>query len=158
MRLTTKRDRWYFWRELFSYMIPMILIVGTVDVFLSFMQCSIHPEWSAPCSINWILGAMYGIFLILAIILAIISKNRLKKIKNQIEYEFLEATQQGEKDVENIAKNIKDWVKSEDQIDREIENNLNKKKSRPKKIIVDENSTLKSKRKTTKTAKKTDKK
>ena len=158
MRLTTKRDRWYFWRELFSYMIPMILIVGTVDVFLSFMQCSIHPEWSAPCSINWILGAMYGIFLILAIILAIISKNRLKKIKNQIEYEFLEATQQGEKDVENIAKNINDWVKSEDQIDREIENNLNKKKSRPKKIIVDENSTLKSKRKTTKTAKKTDKK
>ena len=142
MRLTTKRDRWYFWRELFSYMIPMILIVGTVDMFLSFMQCSIHPEWSAPCSINWILGAMYGIFL----------------IKNQIEYEFLEATQQGEKDVENIAKNIKDWVKSEDQIDREIENNLNKKKSRPKKIIVDENSTLKSKRKTTKTAKKTDKK
>ena len=59
MKLTTKRNRWYFWRELFSYMIPMILIVGTIDVFISFMKCPLHPEWSAPCSVNWIIGIMY---------------------------------------------------------------------------------------------------
>ena len=59
MKLTTKRNRWYFWRELFSYMIPMILIVGTIDVFYHFVQCPLHPEWSAPCNVNWILGAMY---------------------------------------------------------------------------------------------------
>ena len=90
MKLTTKRDRRYFFRELFAYMIPMILIVGSIDVFYHFMRCSQHPEWSAPCSINWILAAMYGIFLLITIILAMISANRLRKVKKQIENEFTE--------------------------------------------------------------------
>lgn len=72
-------------------MIPMILIVGSVDVFYHFMQCPLHPEWSAPCNINWILAAIYGIFLILTIILEIISAKTLRNIKKQIEEEFFSA-------------------------------------------------------------------
>jgi preprotein translocase subunit SecG len=58
------------------------------------MQCPLHPEWSAPCSVNRILAAMYGIFLIFVIILAIVSARKLRKVKKQIENEFLEATKQ----------------------------------------------------------------
>ena len=135
MKLTTKRNRWYFWRELFSYMIPMILIVGTVDVFVSFVKCPLHPEWSVPCSVNWILGAMYGAFLILVIILAITSANKLRKVKKQIEKEFLEATKQGSEDLE---KNVRKNEESEDK-NREIivDKVTIKKKSKPKKIIVE---------------------
>ena len=91
MKLTIKRDRWYFLRELFSYMIPMILIVGTIDVFRNFMICPLHPEWSAPCSVNWIFAIIYWFFLLITIILAIISASKLRKIKKQIEDEFLES-------------------------------------------------------------------
>ena len=89
MKLTTKRNWRYFWRELFSYMIPMILIVGTIDVFYHFMQCPLHPEWSIPCNANWILAAIYGIFLLLIIIFEIISARTLRNVKKQIEEEFL---------------------------------------------------------------------
>lgn len=92
MKLTTKRNWRYFWRELFSYMIPMILIVGTIDVFYHFIQCPLHPEWSAPCNINWILAAIYGVFLLLTIIFEIISANTLRNIKRQIEEDFLSST------------------------------------------------------------------
>ena len=95
MKLTTKRNRRFFRRELFSYMIPMILMMGCVDVFISFMQCSLHPEWSAPCNIYWLNAVMYGLFLILVILLSIISARRLRKIKNQIGQEFLDAANQG---------------------------------------------------------------
>ena len=89
MKLTTKRNRWYFWRELFSYMIPMILIVGTIDVFYHFMQCSLHSaEMSAPCDVNRILAAAYWIILFLVIILAIISAKVLRRVKKKIENEF----------------------------------------------------------------------
>ena len=91
MKLTTKRNRWFFFRELFAYMIPMILIVGTVDVFYNFMRCPLHPEWSAPCSINWILAGIYGFFLILIIVCAIISARMLRNVKKQIENEFTKA-------------------------------------------------------------------
>ncbi len=145
MKLTTKRNRWYFWRELFSYMIPMILIVGTVDVFISFMKCPLHPEWSAPCSVNWLLGAMYGIFLVLIIILAIISANKLRKVKKQIEKEFLEMTKQNREILENnIEKNEKSERRGEEII---IDNVKIEKKSKPKKIIVGWDTTLKSKHK-----------
>jgi hypothetical protein len=77
-------------------MIPMILIVGTIDVFISFMKCPLHPEYSAPCSVNRIFAAMYGFFLIIVIILAIISAKKLRKVKKQIENEFLEAAKQSE--------------------------------------------------------------
>ena len=90
MKLTTKRNRWFFCRELFSYLIPMILIVGTIDVFRGFMICPLHPEWSAPCSVNWIIAAIYGFFLIIVIILAIISARMLRKVKKKIEEEFTE--------------------------------------------------------------------
>lgn len=56
------------------------------------MRCPLHPEWSAPCSVNWIIGIMYWIPLILVIILAIISASKLKKVKKQIENEFLGST------------------------------------------------------------------
>ena len=151
MKLTTKRNRWYFWRELFSYMIPMILIVGTIDVFYHFVQCPLHPEWSAPCNINWILGAMYWVFLILVIILAIISANKLRKIKKQIENEFLEVTKQHKEEPENdIEKNEEFGGKDEEVI---VDKVMIKKKSKPKKIIVEWNTTLKTKRKTKKTDK-----
>lgn len=88
MKLTIKRKRWHFCKELFSYIIPIILIVGTTDVFYNFMRCPLHPEWSATCSANWILAAIYGVPLILAIILLIISSKKLKNIKRQIENEL----------------------------------------------------------------------
>ena len=151
MKLTTKRNRWYFWRELFSYMIPIILIVGTIDVFISFMRCPLHPEWSAPCSVNWIIGIMYWIPLILVIILAIISANKLRKIKKQIENEFLEATQQVREDLEkNVEKSEKAENKNKEIV---VDKVTIKKKSKPKKIIVGWDTTLKTKRKTKKTDK-----
>ncbi len=107
MKLTTKRNRWYFWRELFSYMIPMILIVWTVDVFYHFVQCPLHPEWSAPCSINWIIAAIYWIFLLLAIIFSIISARMLRKIKKKIEEEFTETIDNYVKEQANGVKESK---------------------------------------------------
>ena len=121
MKLTTKRNRWFFWRELFLYMIPMILIVGAVDVFVSFMRCPLHPEWSAPCSVNWIIAAVYGVFLLLAIIFAIISSRALRKVKKQIETEFTEA-------IENHIREqgTQEKEKSEEKV----------KAAKPKKVIV----------------------
>lgn len=113
MKLTTKRNRWFFCRELFLYLMPMILIVGTIDVFINFMRCPLHPEWSAPCSVNWILAAIYGVSLLLAIIFAIISARMLRKVKKQIENEF----------TETINNNVKEYV---DAI----------KGTKPKKVIV----------------------
>ena len=113
MKLTTKRNRWFFWRELFLYMIPMILIVGTIDVFYHFVQCPLHPEWSAPCSVNRLLAAIYGVFLILTIVFAIISAKMLRKVKKQIENEF----------TETINNNVKEYVE-------EI------KQTKPKKVIA----------------------
>jgi len=159
MKLTTKRNRWYFWRELFSYMIPMILIVGTVDVFLHFMQCSYHSEWSAPCDVIWILAAMYWIFLLLVIILNIVSARRLEKVKKKIENEFLEATKHNEEIVGQEDSQEEIDEKSDNKIDEIIEDDIKiKKKSRPKKIIVEWDSTLKNKRKTKKDTKRTTKK
>lgn len=151
MKITTKRNRWYFLRELFSYMIPMILIVWTVDVFYHFMQCPLHPEWSAPCSVNWVLAAMYGIFLVLTIILAIISARKLRKVKKKIEKAFLETTQQVREDLE---KNVGKSEESEDKNRETIVDKVTiKKKSKPKKIIVEWDTTLKTKRKTKKATK-----
>ena len=129
MKLTTKRNRWYFWRELFSYLIPMILIVWVVDVFFSFMQCPLHPEWSVPCGVNRILAAIYGFFLILVIILAIISANELRKVKKKIENEFLEvANQAGHKSENKLEETKKVEEKSEEIEEVKVE--------KPKKIIV----------------------
>lgn len=131
MKLTTKRNRWFFCRELFSYLIPMILIVGTIDVFRNFMICPLHPEWSAPCSVNWIIAAVYGFFLIIVIILAIISARRLRKVKKKIEEEFTET-------VDNYVKEQVNEVK----------------KSKPKKIIVKKDKKSEKKTVTQKTIKK----
>lgn len=127
MKLTTKRDFRYFWRELFTYMIPMILIAGSIDVFYNFMRCPLHPEWSAPCSLNWILAAMYEIFLLVTIILAIIAKRKLRKIKKQIENEFTES-------VDSYI----ETKKSEEEIEEseEIKEDTKKKETKPRKIIV----------------------
>ena len=141
MKLTTKRNRRYFLRELFSYMIPIILIIWTVDVFVSFMKCSLHPEWSAPCSINWIFAAIYGFFLVLVIILAIISAWKLRKVKKQIENEFLEATKKSKEILENEARNNEKYEDMEDEII--VDKVKIKSRSKPKKIIVNGNTTLK---------------
>jgi len=107
-------------------MIPMILIVWTVDVFYHFVQCPLHPEWSAPCSVNWLLAAVYGIFLLLTIIFAIISSRALRKVKKQIENEFLDATEHRE-EIEQKSK-LKDET-----VIKELKA---EKKSKPKKIIA----------------------
>ena len=116
-------------------MIPMILIVGTIDVFYHFVQCPLHPEWSAPCEVNWILAAIYGFFLILSIIFAITSTKMLRTVKKQIENDFLEAAKQAEVTNEKKVKN-----------DENLEYNGNKiiiddvkvrRRSKPKKIIVE---------------------
>jgi len=133
MRLTTKRNRWYFLKELFSYMIPMILIVGTVDVFYHFVQCPLHPEWSAPCCINWILSAMYGIPLILTIILTIIFSNKLKKIKKQIENDLIDI---------NNKKEPLEPQKRNNEINKELQ-----KEIRPKNTIAKSNKRSDKKRK-----------
>ena len=122
MKLTTKRERWYFWRELFLYMIPMILIVSIIDLFFNFMQCPLHPEYSAPCRIIWINAVGYGFFLVITIIFAFFSARKLKKVKKRIENEFFEAANHAEDKVKNI---VEVEEKSE-----EI------KKIKPKKIIA----------------------
>lgn len=132
-------------------MIPMILIVWTIDVFASFMECPLHPEYSAPCSINWIFAAMYWFFLILSIIFAIISARMLRKVKRQIENDFMEVTEQAE---EINEKKIKNEENLENKDDKVITDNVKvKRKSKPKKIIVEWDSTLKSKTKTKKSTK-----
>lgn len=92
MKLTTKRNWAYFFRELFLYLIPMILIVGSVDTFFSYVQCLPHIERSMPCNgilkIKW---WFYAIILFVVIVLCIISAKRLKKLKKQIENNFIES-------------------------------------------------------------------
>lgn len=141
MKLTTKRNRWYFWRELFSYMIPMILIVWTIDVFYHFVQCPLHPEWSAPCSVNWIIAALYWVFLLLTIIFALISARMLKKVKKQIENEFTES-------IDNRSKELKIQQKEKSEVEKV-------KSSKPKKIIVKTDKKSDKKTTTKKTTKKT---
>ena len=69
------------------------------------MQCPLYPEWSAPCDVIWILAGMYGFFLLLTIILAIISSKMLRKVKKQIENEFTESINNNtEKQIEEIKK------------------------------------------------------
>ena len=130
MKLKTKRNLRYFLREVFSYMIPMILIVWTIDVFVSFIKCSVHPERSAPCSINWILAAIYWFFLLVTIFFAIISARMLRKIKKQIENEFTES-------VDSYI----ETKKSEEEIEEseETKEDTKKKETRPRKIIVKKN-------------------
>ena len=129
MKLTTKRDRWYFWRELFSYMIPMILIVWTVDVFFNFMQCPLHPEWSAPCSVIWVNAAGYGFFLIITIIFAIFSARKLRKIKKKIENEFLEV-------INNTKNESKDQTEKIEKTEEKMGDDKKVKVTKPKKVIV----------------------
>ena len=153
MKLTTKRYRWYFFRELFTYMIPMILIVWTIDVFVSFIRCWSHPEWSAPCSINWILAIIYLIFLLITIILAILSNKKLRKVKKKIENEFMRSINE-----ERIEESFNSWINEENikwetKILDDVQWDL-KDKRKKKKIIVKWHSTLKEKNETDKTAKK----
>ena len=136
MKLTTKRNRWYFWKELFSYMIPMILIVWVVDVFRNFMICPLHPEWSAPCNVNRIIAAIYWIFLLLTIVLAIISAKMLKKIRKKIENEFIDVITNEDK---------KGQLKPERR-SKEINKEL-QKEIRPKNIIAKNNKKSDKKRK-----------
>ena len=118
MKLTTKRNRWYFFRELFSYMIPMILIAGTIDVFYHFMQCPLHPERSAPCSVNRILATIYWIFLLIIIILATISAKKLNDIKEKIENEFLETINKNQENEFKQTNNPKEKKKDVRIIDK----------------------------------------
>ena len=110
-------------------MIPMILIVWTVDVFFNFMQCPLHPEYSAPCSIIWINAAGYGFFLIITIIFAIFSAKKLRKVKKKIENEFLE--------VANNTKNEpEDEIKKHEKVEEKSEDIKKVKVVKQKKVIV----------------------
>ena len=151
MKLTTKRNRWYFWRELFTYMIPMILIVWTIDVFASFMECPLHPEYSAPCSVNWIFAAMYFFFLLITTILAIISNKQLKNVKKKIESEFLGVAHNIEIEQRGNIKKKSEWKNSNKINDTKnaITNTL-----KSKRIIVNSESNLKKKSEVIKTIKK----
>lgn len=126
MKLTTKRDWRYFRRETFTYMIPIILIVWTINVFFTFMQCPLHPEYSAPCNIIWINAAVYWLFLIITIIFAIFSSKKLKNVKKKIEVEFLKTTRTNE----NLQK--KESVNTEENIEKV-------KETKPRKIIIKKN-------------------
>lgn len=161
MKLTTKRNRWYFFRELFLYLIPMILIVWSIDIFVSFIKCPLHPEFSAPCSVNWILAIMYWIFLIIAIIFAIVSNKNLKNIKKKIENEFMESIH--EKDFLKDDCLIGDMKKN-----NQLKKNINKKTHwslddimgnewKNEKIIIEWNNSLKEKSWTNKIKKKVNK-
>lgn len=110
-------------------MIPMILIVWTVDVFFNFMQCPLHPEYSAPCNIIWINAIGYWFFLIVTIIFSIFSARKLKNIKKKIENEFFEVTNH----IEN-----KPGDKSEEfeKIEKKSEEIEKVKTVKPKKTIV----------------------
>lgn len=71
------------------------------------MICPLHPEWSAPCSVNRIYGGMYGIVLITIIILAIIASKMLRKVKKKIENEYVGNTPRCEKIKEKSEKKKK---------------------------------------------------
>lgn len=130
MKLTTKMNRWYFWRELFSYMVPLILIVWIIDVFVSFMRCSTHPEWSAPCSINRIFAIVYGIFLIIIIILAYVSSKMLRKVKKQIENEFTESINN------HIQEQIVEDRMNKDKVHEDKVSEKKVKKSQTRKVVA----------------------
>ena len=136
MKFTTKRNRWYFLRELFSYMIPVVLIVWSLDVFLDFMKCPLHPENSAPCRIIRIKAAIYWLFLIIIIILTIFASKKLKKIKKKIENEFLETTN-----------NYKE-IQQEKETTKKIKEN-----KKNKRIVMNSDNTLKEKSTNKKTRK-----
>jgi ABC-type lipoprotein release transport system permease subunit len=110
-------------------MIPMILIVGTVDIFFNFMQCPLHPEYSAPCSIIRINTVGYGFFLIITIIFAIFSARKLKEIKKKIENDFFEVTNHAENKPE-------DKLDEPEKIEEKFEEIKEVKAIKPKKIIV----------------------
>lgn len=132
-------------------MIPMILIVWTIDVFASFIKCPLHPEYSAPCGVNWIFAAMYGVVLILTIIFAIISAKMLKNIKRKIEDESLDAAHDIEIEQKDTIKKKSGWnnVEKINETKNAIKNTL-----KSKRIIVNSESTLKEKPITIKTTKK----
>lgn len=110
-------------------MIPVVLIVWTVDVFFQFMQCPLHPEWSAPCNVIWINAIFYWFFLLITIIFAIFSAKKLRKVKKKIENEFLE--------VANNAKNeSEDGIERHEEIEGKSEDVKKVRITKPKKIII----------------------
>ena len=117
-------------------MIPIVLIIWTVDTFISFLQCSSHPGNSAPCGVNWIIAIIYWLLLIITIVFAIISSSKLRKVKKKIEEEFIDATIKNKKIIDN-----------ENNIEESNEENLKDvwKKVKLKKIIVKDNKVLEKK-------------
>lgn len=128
-------------------MIPMILIVWTVDVFFNFMQCPLHPEYSAPCNIIWMNAIGYGLFLVITVIFAFFSARKLKNVKKRIETEFIKATNRAEDKIEKIE-NIEGKPE-------EIEKD---KATKLKKIIVKSDKKVPTKKVSEKSAKKTNEK
>lgn len=126
-------------------MIPVILIVWTIDIFASFIKCPLHPEYSAPCSVNWIFAVMYVFFLLITTILAIISTKQLRKVKKKIESEFLDI------DKGYNIKKKSGWNNAEkiNETKNAIKNTL-----KSKRIIVNSESTLNRKSITSRTIKK----
>ena len=101
------------------------------------MICPLHPEWSAPCSVNWILAAIYGIPLLIVIILEILSAKMLRKVKKQIEKEFLETVSH-----------------NKESLDEKSEENVKVEAVEPKKMVVKTNKQESNKKSTKKESKK----
>ena len=135
------------------YLIPVILIVWTIDVFISFIRCPLHPEFSAPCSVNRILAVMYWIFLLISIIIALLSNKRLKEVKKKIEDEFMKSVRNRK---ESIKNEVIDEIKKDEKWEpKEVDKSKWSLKSKNKRIIVKWDSTLKEKSSIKKTSKKT---
>lgn len=135
------------------YLIPVILIVWTIDVFISFIRCPLHPEFSAPCSVNRILAVMYWIFLLISIIIALLSNKRLKEVKKKIEDEFMKSVRNRK---ESIKNEVIDEIKKDEKWEpKEVDKSKWSLKSKNKRIIVKWDSTLKEKSSINKTSKKT---
>lgn len=116
------------------YLVPMILIVWTIDIFFSFVQCPLHPEYSAPCSIIWINAIGYIIFFIIAAIFAVFSAKKLKKVKRRIEDDFLEATSHTDEINEALDKW---WEEVKKDVKKKDIKKVNKKQS-TKKVVKNE--------------------
>jgi outer membrane biosynthesis protein TonB len=111
-------------------MIPMILIVSIIDLFFNFMQCPLHPEYSAPCRIIWINAVGYGFFLVVTIIFAFFSARKFKKVKKRIENEFFEAANHAEEKVENVVE-----IGDEEEINEKPKETKKVEIKKPKKAI-----------------------
>lgn len=135
MKLKTKRNRLYFRRELFLYLIPMLFIVGSVDTFSKAVKCGIHPERSISCELyRWLPAAVYAFCIIISIVLYVIFARKLHKVKEQIEQEFQESVEHEENKKNEKIKELKDSKPKKNIAKKEIKTDSKLSKKQKKSI------------------------